>query len=495
MPRQSERDRSAPPTILLYNHATGTGHHESWTALFVALLLWRGYRVICMTPDTSALARVLAIQGVIESGNLHLLPLPATLPPPTTIRQCVKAGFRRMLHKIRPPHQGADASTAEMPLQDAPKEWRPTLRDRWRLNAHLYAKKAPEVHITPDLPPAVKLKRHLLHLFVPPIWRSLNIARRPSFHGGTRHPKNMAIAAATALREAPWKPDFMLSMYADIWMTKPTHWRRSQRTMPLQWGGIRFAPFPHEGIGKEGYFCDSKFRGLCFLDEEAVSLYQQRSPNKVFEFLPDVAHATLPAAHLPLAEEIQRLATGRKIVLMCGSIESRKNVKLFCDMANSLAAHAYFFAIVGQLHVSTLSAEEKNLLSTFIEAQAPHTFFREVYFEDEREMNAVMQSADIIFAVYREFKISSNMLGKAASFGKPILVSDRYLMGRRVLSYGIGQAVPENDAEAALKGLSTLALHPIENDRFSRFLSAFSPEALADHLDKFLTKCLQGVKS
>lgn len=476
-------------TILLYNHATGTGHHESWTALFAALLLERGYRVICITPDTSALESVLATQGVLGDNSLHLLALPGIVPPPPTFRQRMNASLTRTVRTLR----GIPDSTPNGAVSQAePKEWKPTLRDRWRLNAHRYARNAPEVRVTPDLPAAVRLKRHLLHLFVPPVWHSLRILRRPAIHAGERYPVNLAIAADTAIREAPWKPDFMLSMYADIWMTTPTCWRPAVIDMPLQWGGIRFMPFTKEVAGKEGYFRDSKFRGLCFLDEETVANYQRRSSDRVFEFLPDVANAALPAGSLPLAEEMRRLAAGRQIVLMCGSIEGRKNVKVFCEMANLAVARPYFFAIVGQLHAATLSAEEKGLLRAFVEAESDNTFLRDAYFEDERELNAVIKSADIIFAVYRDFKISSNMLGKAASFGKPILVSDCHLMGRRVLHYGIGRAVPEDDVVKTLEGLSSIVLNPIRAERFSRFLSDFSQEALAEHLDKFLTKCLQG---
>jgi glycosyltransferase involved in cell wall biosynthesis len=261
--------------------------------------------------------------------------------------------------------------------------------------------------------------------------------------------------------------------------------------MPLPWVGIRFMPLTGHHIGTEGYFRDAQFKGLCFLDEEAVVRYQARHPERTFEFLPDVANGGLPDGPSPLVDEIRERAAGRRIVLLCGSIEGRKNIRLFCETANLLKEESLFFAIVGQLQPTSLSREEKVLINEFSGNFKGNSLFRDIFFEDEREMNAIIQAADIIFAVYRDFPISSNLLSKASMFKKPVVVSDRFLMGRRTRQYGIGLAVSEHDATALAKALNLLAKTPLAEGIYSRFCEEISVPVLGKRLDGFLRKCIE----
>lgn len=450
--------------------------------MLAAILLARGHRVACITPDPAALESILRIQGVAGHVDLHLMATPTVIPPPLTLWQRLRGLIRPFYTKERPVLGVADVK---------PKEWKPTLRDRWRLNAHRYVRNAPEVQVTPDLPLQVRVKRLLLQVFVPPVWHILQLVRPLSAHTGIRHPINLVVAANAALDCLPWKPDFLLSMYVDLWMTSPAAWRQSAVRMPLPWGGIRFVPFDERHAGSEGYFRDPMFRGMCFLDEVRVIQYQKRQREKAFEFLPDVANGELPHHPIPLIEEILRRAAGRPVVLLCGSIEGRKNVRLFCETALRPAASSIFFAIVGQLHPTTISREEKVLLDEFARSENGNTIIRDIFFEDEREMNAVIQAADIVFAVYREFPISSNMPSKAAQFRKPILVSDRYLLGERVARYCIGRGVDEDDASAMLAGLEHILATPVPEAHFARYCSDFSLTKFAVRLEAFLHDCLK----
>jgi hypothetical protein len=122
-----------------------------------------------------------------------------------------------------------------------------------------------------------------------------------------------------------------------------------------------------------------------------------------------------------------------------------------------------------------------------------NTFLRNHYFEDEKDMNAVIQAADIIFAVYKDFRISSNMLGKAAGFKKPILVSEKHLMGKRVFHYGIGCSAPENDAMIIFEKLETLNELAVPDGNFYKFSLDFSRNVLGDSLNCFIKKCLNSV--
>jgi glycosyltransferase involved in cell wall biosynthesis len=79
---------------------------------------------------------------------------------------------------------------------------------------------------------------------------------------------------------------------------------------------------------------------------------------------------------------------------------------------------------------------------------------------DDAAFNGILQASDVVFAGYHDFPHSSNIMGKAAEFRKPIIVSDGYLMAERVRRYGSGEVVPQKNPAAL-----TAALHRILADK------------------------------
>lgn len=59
--------------VLIYNPISGHGHLDSWNAIFVSLLLDRGWKVLALTPDAQALVSKLALRRCIPSDDLHIL--------------------------------------------------------------------------------------------------------------------------------------------------------------------------------------------------------------------------------------------------------------------------------------------------------------------------------------------------------------------------------------------------------------------------------------
>ena len=78
------------------------------------------------------------------------------------------------------------------------------------------------------------------------------------------------------------------------------------------------------------------------------------------------------------------------------------------------------------------------------------------------------------------------MLGKAAAFEKPILVADNYLMGRRVVRYGIGRAVSEYDSRQMLAAATDLVNNPVPVENFAAYRSDFSIDNMRETLMAFL---------
>jgi UDP:flavonoid glycosyltransferase YjiC (YdhE family) len=97
--------------------------------------------------------------------------------------------------------------------------------------------------------------------------------------------------------------------------------------------------------------------------------------------------------------------------------------------------------------------------------------------------------------VYKDFRNSSNMPGKAAAFGKPILVSDKYLMGERVRHYGLGAAVPEDNPEAILAAIESVIQSPPLQENFATYKAMHNEEVMGRALERFFTACLQDIKN
>lgn len=481
--------------IVLFNHASGSGHHESWTALFAKLLLGKGYRVVCMTPDKDKLYRALAMQDVAGHPDLALLESPAPLPPPRILR--ILRAAKARLKPQRPQNQTASSGTAATPA--APP--RLTLRQTWRILAYRYVQDTHEAKITPDMPPVLQWKKRCLRLVVPPAWHSTQAAKHylkairarcrlwRTYRAGFRHPRDLVNVSRTAMEQSPWQPELLFAMYLDIWRTGGAAWRMSG-PLALPWSGIRFIPFPPEFAGQESYCAQSGFKGMCFLDEQAAGIYTRACPHKTFSTLPDITNVALPEQPSALAEAILAEARGRKIVLLCGSIEGRKNVGAFCRTALRADPEDWFFALVGEHHPHSFSAEDTDALARLAGSDLGHAFLYDGFLDDERELNAVIAAADVLFAVYRDFTISSNMPTKAAYFEKPILAAKGYLMGNRIERYTIGRTVDQDDENAMLAALNNMLKNPVSRASFASYRQDFSEQRLADALDGFVRQCM-----
>jgi len=366
----------------------------------------------------------------------------------------------------------------------------------------LYANERPGSRVTPDMHPLIRSKKRLYQLAVPPVFAVLGpllgpVSRAPveeAEHAAAEaevhylRPAEMGRRIIAALQRALWQPDFVFNMYMDMFKTGPVAWGRYDSICRLPWGGIRFVP---SAPPYEAYYASPSFRGMCFLDEAACEDYSRRYPGKHFQYLPDITETSLPAKPGTLARKINQRAAGRKIVFLGGTIGGQKNLARWYDAIARADPDRWFFVQIGELVKGMWSAEDALAFDRIMSQTPDNVLIEPTYLPDERVFNEIIVTSDILFAVYRDFRISSNMPCKAASFRKPILVSDRYVMGERVTRYGIGLAVPEDDTAKILEGLERLVREPIPAENFMNFCRDFSEEATARRLDDFLDRCLR----
>jgi hypothetical protein len=293
-----------------------------------------------------------------------------------------------------------------------------------------------------------------------------------------------------SLKRTSWKPDLVFNMYMDLYKTDQTSWEVFEAQSKFPWAGIRFVP---KALPTEAYYRSASAFGMCFLDEQVCEKYKEILPDKAFSYLPDITETALPTSPSKLVQQIKNIAADRKIVFLGGTIGGSKNLYRWYELISRADANKWFFLQIGEVHENSLTEDDVSARNQILQNLPENLFIYPEYLQDEKQFNEIILLSDVLFAVYRDFKISSNMPGKAAAFNRPILVSDNYLMGARVVKYEMGCAVPQDDVSKMLGALTEL----VQPDRlqslskgFEAYRKDFSAEALRAKLDHFLWQAL-----
>jgi hypothetical protein len=430
-------------SILIYNPISNHGHLDSWNALFIAFLLERGWRVIALTPAADALRARLALKQLVDHKNLWISEWGH---PQRSLFERIRGRLKRigvkLIQALLPTNLASFSFDANVNSEPLSKE------------------SDPEAN-------------YLL-------------------------PTEFAQRVRTALQKSPWRANFLFNMYMDLYRTDIASWQLFNAIQKMPWAGIRFVPRPLElssansasSNEQEAYFQLKTLRGMCFLDAEVCSTYQNRLPDKTFGYLPDMTEVALPEVASSLAKDLKARASGRTIVFLGGSIGGKKNLTHWARVIELADPAKWFFVQIGEVFENTLSLEEQTIYRQLQTSSRENFFMKAEYLPDERAFNEIILASDILFAVYRNFTISSNMLGKAAAFNKPILVAQGHLMGQRVEQYQIGRTVHEDDPTQMLEQLIALAQEPPSPDTFVAYRQDFSHEALCHHFFNFLDKAV-----
>lgn len=217
--------------------------------------------------------------------------------------------------------------------------------------------------------------------------------------------------------------------------------------------------------------------GIGVLNEFSITALKPFCPKIVR--LPDFADLSAPDDAYPLARLLRQRAGDRKIVSLLGSISTRKGISLLLATIPFLPEEEYFFLIAGRAWLTEAQTRE---LKAF-EAGRSNCLFAPEHIPNEACFNALVSASHVLFAAYQGFSGSSNLLTKAAAFGKPVVVSEGGCMGLRVNAYGTGLAIPENSAPACREAIVRLctagAPHP---EGFARYAAAHSLDQLKEEV-------------
>ena len=443
-------------SILLYNPISNEGHLDSWHVLFIEVFLAAGWGVIPVTTDPQGLRLKLERKGLW--GNPCLVWPHNVKPRAGSPYAQVSHIYARVLRQIKRVFE----STAQ--------------REQRMLAARFLELQQFKDAVSDALENYQGRVDLIFNMFVDgylpnsPAWNKL-VFRKEKISS------QREVRAESA--PIPW---------AGLCIT-PEYKKRQSADLQLQ-SLVQSQPEPLSSSERPAYYSLSHYRGTCFLEEAAIGTYCKAFPNKHFAFLPDITETDLPTEPNALAIEIKRRAAGRRIVFMGGSIGKQKNLAKWIALIHHVDPTQWYFAQVGRISYNNLTAEDIQAL-TRIQQQPPENLYVYAdYLPDETSFNAIIEVADVIFAVYRDFYRSSNMLSKAAYFEKPILVADQCLMGERVTQYQIGLAVPSDSEERIKAGL--IAVVKLEHlaPKFASYRADFDRVEFSRRLTDFATTCV-----
>lgn len=415
-------------TLALINPISGHGHLDSWHALFVEAFLRRGYRVIAITP----------------LGNRLRSRISTDASP-------------SMKHRLFIGGMSPDAHRKKLPLR---------------------------VRVLKEI---VRIGRHVPNRMVQERAESL-LRRFPSRGRGGEGIAPLALGAGlnACVASCGIRPDAALVMYMDSMATLSADWRHFEEACGVSWAGIHFTGMSFTAKPGDEFYDSPGFSGLALLSDDSAKRFAEWFPGKRFVAVPDVTYAGLPKKLPGWLRNALRRSRGRKVIVCGGSMTGRKNIAFLRRVMERLDPAEWFLLMVGRPYKNTFNHEDLAFWQDAEFGRFENVFVMPEFIDDERDFNAMISHADVIFAAYRDFNCSSNMLSKAATFEKPVVVPRGTYIGEEVVRYGIGVAVALSDAEQAAESMSLLVRQPPIASAFAKYRSEIKTEGIVDCLEPLL---------
>jgi len=292
-------------------------------------------------------------------------------------------------------------------------------------------------------------------------------------------------------------PDIVFFPWLDSYLSYYLNHHIIDRIFPYSWTGLFFHP---RHIQDEEHFLpilrtplshytvlkSPRCFGIGVLDEFRKEKIEQEINKKVIAF-PDITDEVQPDENCEITKKIKVKASNRKIVGLVGSLSKRKGLLTLLQVAEKSIQNNWFFVFAGKLEPGSLSSEEMSKFLYVAKSQPPNCLFHLERIPDESQFNSLINTCDVLFAAYENFKSSSNILTKAAVFQKPVIVSKGFCMDERVKKYQLGVSITEGDIDGCIEALGYLEgefeanFSHLKPD-FEKYRSAHSIEKLRQSL-------------
>jgi hypothetical protein len=190
--------------------------------------------------------------------------------------------------------------------------------------------------------------------------------------------------------------------------------------------------------------------------DEGISNKLSASINKKVYVLPDVTNEIVEQNE-KIKSNILNKAKGRKVIGLLGSLSGYKGLLSFTNVIKMADSNLYFFIIAGKLSMRGLDEKKIEMINYFFKKTPSNCFFILKRIKNEKDFNTLINSCDILLAVYENFPHSSNILTKAALLNKFVIVSDKYLIAERVEKFQLGLCVEQENSSELLKAIESLS--------------------------------------
>ncbi len=229
----------------------------------------------------------------------------------------------------------------------------------------------------------------------------------------------------------------------------------------FKWAGLYFHPRDMRIdrrlliFQKPNNILKSKFcKFIAILDEGVVDKLSSCINKKVYVF-PDVTDETIEQNN-QLKNDILDKAKGRKIIGMFGGLSKYKGLLSLIETIKKADSKKYFFIIAGKIIMHDFNEKEAKVIDNFLGNKPSNCLFIFERIASERSFNMLVDSCDILLAVYENFPHSSNILTKAALFNKFVITSNRYLMAERVKKFQLGICIEQENPTKLLGAIKAL---------------------------------------
>jgi hypothetical protein len=205
----------------------------------------------------------------------------------------------------------------------------------------------------------------------------------------------------------------------------------------------------------------SRFQAIATMNEDVGERISKQIEKPVIVF-PEITDERHRPDH-PLKHRLRKFAGSNHLVVLAGYLGSWKGAPLLARVSLMPEAADLCFAFVGLLPLETYSTDDRKILEQCMN----HSFNALFHLErvpDGECYNALVDTANVVFCAFENFRFSSNTLTKAAIFERPVIVSEGHLMAKRVRDYRLGEIISQSDPSAALA-----AIRKITNS-YSRWL-------------------------
>ena len=439
-------------SIVVFNPVSGYGHLDSWNVLFIKIFLELGYKVDIFSDNAISLARELVRKDFVVSSLLTVHQNSLNVSHENGMEEnSVSITYSKDLTKR--------IALLGVKLQDGDFGYRGVIEF---------------------------ILLGLTHFFKYYIFAYLKKYYKYSMSADNSAQSFDAIESI--INDFGLSPDLIFHMYLDILDFNSTKKTNVFSKAKKRWAGLRFSPCENDLAFYQNH---PEIKGVCFLDEFWNKYFHLRLKDISYVALPDITSSALPSDRSKLAFQVLARANNRKIIFLGGMIGWRKNIDIWYELVKLADASKWFFVQVGEIIPAGMSASDLVSFYKTMYKIPENLMVIPKYLEDETNFNELISISDIIYAVYRDFPNSSNMLTKAATFCKPIIVSSGHLMAQRVEKYGIGKIVNERDSKRIYEAIEGMPDPTHFSRNFDEYSHDFNEAALKNKLSIFIKSLIQ----